>query len=144
MWPRGSHARRYSLGEALIENRGGSKSKADYRVLLSKKGGFASSDDAMARMRVSHVWKEVPVQGFPRAYLGFWYLLSAALLSVCGKALARAGRRSGAKEVGLTCGKVDRHGELELLLDVDGARGSCFLSREMWEALGERAGWAKR
>lgn len=144
MWPKGSHARRYPLGEALIENRSGGGSKADYRVLLSKKGGFASNEDATARMRVSHVWKEVLVPGFPRAYLGSWYLLASALQLACGRALARVGRRSGAKEVGLTCGKVDRHGELELILDVDGARGSCFLSRESWEALGERAGWAKR
>lgn len=144
MWPKGSRERSYLLGEALVENKSGGGSKADYRVLLSKKGGFASGDRAMGLMRVGNVWKEVLVPSFPRAYLGFWYLLSVALLSVCGKALARIGRRSGAKEVGLTCGKVDRHGELELLLDVDGARGSCFLSRESWEALGERAGWAPR
>lgn len=97
MWPKGSHARRYSLGEALIENLGGSKSKADYRVLLSKKGGFASSDEAMARMQVSHVWKEVLIPDFPRAYLGSWYLIASALQSACGKALARIGRRPGAR-----------------------------------------------
>lgn len=98
MWPKGSHARRYPLGEALIENRGGSKSKADYRVLLSKKGGFASSDEAMARMQVRYVWKDVLVRGFPRAYLGFWYLLACALLPACGKAVARL-REAGEAEV---------------------------------------------
>lgn len=98
MWPRGSHARRYLLGEALIENRGGGKSKADYRILFSKKGGFGSSEDSMSRIRVSHVWKEVLVPGFPRAYLGSWYLLACALLPACGKALSRL-RGAGEAEV---------------------------------------------
>lgn len=144
MWPKGSHDHRYPLGEALIENRGGSKSKANYRVLLSKKGGFASSKNSMSQMRVNHVWKEVLVPGFPRAYLGSWYLLASALQSVCGKALARVGCKAGAKTAGVSCGKVDHHGELELILEVDGEKGSCFISREMWEALGDVAGWTAR
>ena len=33
-------------------------------------------------------------------------------------------------------------GEIELRLQVDGVEGSCFLSKEMWEAFGEKAGWS--
>lgn len=47
-------------------------------------------------------------------------------------------KRSGAIENGLTCGKVDHHGELELIMTVDGQTGSAFVSREMWEAFGEQ------
>lgn len=38
---------------------------------------------------------------------------------------------------------VDNSGELPLELDVYGVKGTVYLSREMWHALGERAGWVK-
>lgn len=47
-----------------------------------------------------------------------------------------------AHEVGFSVGDLDHHGELELKLTVDGAEGSCWLSREMWEAVGARFGSA--
>jgi hypothetical protein len=45
------------------------------------------------------------------------------------------------REVGFELGEVDRHGELELILEVNGAKDSAWLSREMWERMGEVAGW---
>jgi hypothetical protein len=50
-------------------------------------------------------------------------------------------QEAGAHAAGLQAREVDHHGELELRLHVDGQQGSCFLSREMWRALGEKAGW---
>ena len=44
-------------------------------------------------------------------------------------------------ESGFALGEVDHHGELELVLEVNGAKGSAWLSREMWERMGEVAGW---
>lgn len=42
--------------------------------------------------------------------------------------------------VGFSAGELSS-GELELKLDVEGRLGSVYLSRDMWLALGERAGW---
>jgi hypothetical protein len=42
---------------------------------------------------------------------------------------------------GIACGKVDHHGEMELLLTVGEHAGSVWLSREMWDAFAEAAGW---
>jgi len=60
-------------------------------------------------------------------------------------ALERARRllneKLGSPGVGFSCGQVDSSGELELFLDVAGAEGKCWLSEEMWRAMGEKAGW---
>lgn len=45
------------------------------------------------------------------------------------------------REVGFELGEVDHHGELELILEVNGAKDSAWLSKEMWERMGEVAGW---
>jgi hypothetical protein len=37
------------------------------------------------------------------------------------------------REVGFELGEVDHHGELELILKVNGVKDSAWLSREMWE-----------
>lgn len=48
-----------------------------------------------------------------------------------------------AREAGFAIGTVDNHGELELALNIDEAKGSAWLSEEMWRRMGEVAGWAK-
>lgn len=55
----------------------------------------------------------------------------------------RATHKNG-RSVGLQTGGLDGHGELKLLLDVDGHRGSLWLSREIWEAIGEKVGWREK
>ena len=47
----------------------------------------------------------------------------------------------GGREVSFELGEVDHHGELELILEVNGAKDSAWLSKEMWERMGEVAGW---
>lgn len=85
MWPKGASERRYLLGEALVSNVGGTESVADYKAVLSKKGGFKSGEDSMACMDVKNVWKNAAVSGFQRSRRGFWQLLSEVLSSVCGE-----------------------------------------------------------
>lgn len=41
-----------------------------------------------------------------------------------------------AAEAGISVGKLDASGELELILEVDGKVGSCFISRDFWQAVG--------
>ena len=41
-----------------------------------------------------------------------------------------------ASEVGITVIGLDSHGELELRLDIDGAQGAAFVSREFWTKVG--------
>lgn len=86
MWPRGSRARRYLLGEALVENRTGAGPRADYRALLSKKGGFRTDEGSMARVEVKNVWKDLSVLGFRRSRRGFWQLLHEVLSAACSRA----------------------------------------------------------
>lgn len=38
-------------------------------------------------------------------------------------------------------GEVDHHGELELIMEVNGVEGSIYMSKEMWDAFAEKAGW---
>jgi hypothetical protein len=45
-------------------------------------------------------------------------------------------------EVGFELGEVDPHGELELILSLDEKKGSAWLSQEMWQRMGEVAGWS--
>jgi hypothetical protein len=47
----------------------------------------------------------------------------------------------GADAAGIAFGELDHHGEMELHLDVNGEKGSVFLSKEMWEQAGRNAGW---
>jgi len=86
MWPKGSRARRYLLGEALIENRTGDGPSADYRAVLSKKGGFRSDERDMARVEVKNAWKDLSIPGFRRSRRGFWQLLHEALSAACRRA----------------------------------------------------------
>lgn len=51
-------------------------------------------------------------------------------------------RKSDATEVGMTTGTMSS-GELELKLNIDDVKGSMYLSHEMWEELGNIAGWTK-
>lgn len=106
MWPKGSRTRRRVLGEALIENRGGTESRADYRALFSKKGGFRASEEDMARMSVKNVWKETEVPGYPRSRIGFWYLLVCLLLLACGDIMEKVGLRKSEP-----AGRTGGHGQ---------------------------------
>jgi len=40
-------------------------------------------------------------------------------------------------------GEVDEHGEIKLLLEVNGVEGTMHLSRELWTTVAEAAGWTK-
>ncbi len=73
----------------------------------------------------------------PRGCTSFGHKFDAAM------AVARAVRAQlqEGHEVGFSAGAVDDSGELELTLHIDGHTGRCWLSREMWEAIGESAGW---
>ena len=44
---------------------------------------------------------------------------------------------------GISAGDKDQNGELELKLEVDGHEGSVFISKEVWMAIGEKAGWIR-
>ena len=46
-----------------------------------------------------------------------------------------------AHETGLSIGELDSSGEMRLELEVDGHKGNLWLSKEMWERMGEVAGW---
>ena len=46
-----------------------------------------------------------------------------------------------ASDIGFELGEVDHHGEMELRMALDEKRGSAWLSKEMWERMGEVAGW---
>lgn len=76
MWPKGSVADRRVLGEALVENVGGSRSRGDYRAWFSKRGGFkADSLEQVARFDVKNVWRKASLQGYARKSRVFWHLL---------------------------------------------------------------------
>lgn len=89
MWPQGDRSKAYLLGEATIENVGGSATSADYDARFSKRSGFAlkKADQAEPRAEllrvlrplVSSVWKSTRVEGFPRSARGIWDLLYRAL-----------------------------------------------------------------
>ena len=53
----------------------------------------------------------------------------------------RAHENKTGRVVALITGELDRHGELELKLEVDGRLGSVWISQEFWEAIGEKVGW---
>lgn len=46
--------------------------------------------------------------------------------------------------MGISARGTDHHGELELVLTIDEHAGSCWLSKEMWLAFAEHAGWFKK
>lgn len=48
-----------------------------------------------------------------------------------------------AVSVALTVGELDHHGELELKLSIDDVEASLWISQEIWESIGEYAGWSK-
>lgn len=54
-------------------------------------------------------------------------------------------KKGGGLSAGIGWGgkKPDKHGELELRLEVNGHEGSCWISKEFWEAIAEKAGWFK-
>lgn len=47
----------------------------------------------------------------------------------------------GASEVGFSVKGMDSSGEVEMRLFINGIAGPCWLSKEMWQAIGESAGW---
>lgn len=55
------------------------------------------------------------------------------------KVAVRPSRRGETAELS-TVGP-DRSGDLELRLDVNGHVGRLWISKEFWEAMGEKAGW---
>ncbi len=55
----------------------------------------------------------------------------------------KTGKKSGGLSAGIGFGGVDKSGELELRLEVNGHEGSCWISKEFWEAMAEKAGWLK-
>ena len=110
LWPKGDRSRATLLGEATIENTGGTKTKANYRARISKKRGFkpakkpkpAKGDPGLVEvlnlvtqtkdaevLRVcrpasSSVWKETVVEAFPRSVRGVWDLLHRTLIGCVG------------------------------------------------------------
>jgi hypothetical protein len=51
------------------------------------------------------------------------------------------GPAGNASSIGFELGEVDHHGELELRMSLDEKYGSAWISKEMWERMGEVAGW---
>lgn len=94
MWPKGDRSKAYLLGEATIENVGGTATQANYDVRFSKRSGFSlkKADQAEPRaelLRVlrplaSSVWKSTRIEGFPRVARGVWDLLYRALVNTVG------------------------------------------------------------
>lgn len=117
MWPKGDRTKARILGEATIENLGGgTRTKADYRTCISKRGGFKPTKEPLTkglvqrllgdapsnsldfvghvieamtpkdpeawrvhRPTASSIWKEIKVEGFPRASRNIWDLLFRSL-----------------------------------------------------------------
>jgi hypothetical protein len=75
MWPGGDESRAYSLGVIEIANVGGTMTRGDYAVKLSKSPRLAK--------RAGN-WKKGAVQNFPRQRLGAYDLLLRALATVIG------------------------------------------------------------
>lgn len=48
-----------------------------------------------------------------------------------------------AYETGIQGIGIDSSGEYEIELTINEHKGRCWLSKEMWEAIGEHAGWSK-
>lgn len=59
----------------------------------------------------------------------------------CARAISLLVRWNDIGSAGISGGQVDHHGEYELLLEVNGHKGSVWISKEMWESIGEHAGW---
>lgn len=70
LWPGGLSGAARTLGEILIHNTGGGRSRGNYEYIISKVGGFkAHTYDAMARCEVKNVLRRGKVEGFPRLRL---------------------------------------------------------------------------
>jgi hypothetical protein len=52
-------------------------------------------------------------------------------------------KKGGGLSAGIGFGGVESNGELELRLEVNGHEGSCWVSKEFWEAVAEKAGWLR-
>jgi hypothetical protein len=75
LWPHGDSSRAVNLGVVEIANVGGTVSRGEYAVKLSK-----SKDEARKRGN----WKAGAVTNFPRLKLGAYDLLLRALAAVIG------------------------------------------------------------
>ena len=90
LWPRGNRSGARVLGEATIANAGGTRSRGNYQVRLSKRGGFKASPgkfDDPERVRIllprkSSIWRDGLVIGFARLSLNSWHLLHRALKAI--------------------------------------------------------------
>jgi hypothetical protein len=71
--PHGSEAKKRYLGTIEIANTGGTPTRGNYRVRLSK------------RDKPNQVWKEAQIANFPRRRLGAYDLLYRALAAVVGE-----------------------------------------------------------
>lgn len=92
------------LGEAVIENIGGTRGKGEYRVLLSKRGGFKGR----VSERSGQLWRAGFVRGFKRQRSGApWALLALGLLASIG---AERVLSYFAKDGGLAPGIIEEDG----------------------------------
>ena len=90
IWPGGNRARARCLQEALIYNKGGTRSMGEYTYLFSKVGGFKAETRDMQSASVKNILRSGEVKGFPRLRLYAHDLLLRAL------ALAFGARNAGA------------------------------------------------
>lgn len=83
---------------------------------------------------------EPGVRGGPNCHLARCHL---ALISRSRQLESRlvALERDPDQGVGFSASGEMSSGELPLLLNIEGREGTVYLSREMWEALGEKADW---
>jgi two-component SAPR family response regulator len=81
MWPGGDSKRAYNLFEAIIHNVSRLSTLSDYEYVISKRGGFKTTPDKIARVDVKHILRRGIVTRFPRLRLG-----AADLLYRCLKA----------------------------------------------------------
>lgn len=92
MWPKGDRKRARLFAEATVENKGGTKTKANYLARVSKRGGFKPpkgdyQDPELMRVcrpAAFSVWKEAAVEAFPRAKRGIWDLFHRTLRACVG------------------------------------------------------------
>jgi hypothetical protein len=75
LWPHGDETRARNLGCVEIANIGGTQTRGDYKVKLSKSAEYAKRPGN---------WKSGAVTNFPRTRLGPYDLLLRALAAVIG------------------------------------------------------------
>ena len=120
---------------------------AEHRIVLpdgSTEMGWRGGTEVITRLGTHQMYSTreeytAPFEDRSRLAEGLAQNLLIGLSSV-GDAIGEIPTRN-ASDIGFELGEVDHHGEMELRMALDEKRGSAWISKEMWERMGEVAGW---